>query len=175
VTPEEWLAEHRLGKPGSARRLVNELRSALCSIFAAPGGRLEAIERIEKALDSLDLNFADRLREGFYELKKDRDTPMGTDLRRCHCKTYIFLRSKHPFAMTKQSHRALTVRFYCTVKETGSEPRLPLTDYPPKVQKKIDQRIKAFTTPKWSKIEEDIGIRGDLEVPEAKRGRKRKN
>jgi hypothetical protein len=172
-SPQDWLSEQQKGKPGSAKRLAYEFRNALTSVFAYPIGKLQALERLTEALESHDSALFRQLADGMDELAKsgELDTTEA-ELCYCLCMAHPYLSCQKEIPFNKQTLRALTVRIYCTAKEIGSEPALPLPEYPQKVQKRIESRIIAFSKPKWSRIDRKVDL---AEVPEAKRGRKKKN
>jgi hypothetical protein len=169
------MTEQKRGKPGSAKRLASELQMALCpiTVFGFTLDDEEAfqnwIKRLTEAAKTCDWALFYKLGAGFKSLSTRPPPDINIELRYCLYKAYRFLSRQNANPIEKATVRDLALRIYAVTKEVGTEPDLPLPAYPPKLEKKIAQRISENSTQKWSRHYKAVGL---SDLHKSKPGRK---
>jgi hypothetical protein len=173
-TPGQWRAIREYGKPGSAKRLAHEWRSAMCPVtfhgITLDNNRPQVLEQFTNALRDYDHQLFSRVASGLKDLAQTEEQKTEADLSLCVYKAYTFLKGLKtvPSEINKGVVCWLGKRIYGYWKATGSEPQLPLPKCSPQMEKKIARRIENLPGPKMSRIYSRVGI---SHLPQSKRGK----
>jgi hypothetical protein len=173
------LYELTSGKAGSALNLAYRIRNGLCPIMTVSeiclGSEEErqwAIEQITRAADDYDASFFRTLADGLKQLKANNPSEKK-DPNFFLLRSYGFLKremkkKRLPF---RQEVIDLAERQWAIVRVTGHIPHLPLPDYDPNLERKIEIEISDhLPSQKWSRACKTFG----LKFSPAKRGRPKK-
>jgi hypothetical protein len=169
------------GTPGSVERCAHEIRSALCPIefFGLPLSaedeekRARKIHEIIQASYDYDSEYFRRYADGLKKLNKRSEAldPDELDPQVLFVKAYFSLREIPGKLPTLQEISDLTNRIRAIVKITKHVPKLPLPNYSPASEQKIQQKIRSLSKQNWSRF----CTQYKLKVAKGKRGPKPKS
>ncbi len=171
MKPEELTS----GKIGSNQYLTYRIRSALCpvEIFGLSTYSEEefqwAIKQITQAYEDYDLRFFRNQLEGLKKLSLS-DPTISRDPRLFLSRAYDFLWRTSGILPFQNDTISIAKRIWAIVRLTQRLPGLPLPDYKPDFERKIQLEIDRLPEQKWSRHCKALG----LEFSKAKRGPKPK-
>jgi hypothetical protein len=172
-TPDGWLREQQIGKPGSAKRLYWQFKQCFGSSRGSFYESLEFMKLLGQVSDHDDIKFLDKLAKGGRQFVISKQKVESEALVYFLPKVHDFLSSQKGIPYYLQTRRRLAAEMYVLTKKFEREPVLPIPKSPEELQTMIDNEVdKIISTQKWSRLEKRAGVPG---VPPAPSGRKRQN
>jgi hypothetical protein len=169
----QLMIEKTRGRAGSNQHLAYEIQSALNPVlifgFLTPSeeDRQSAIARQAEAFTDYDMAFLRNLVDGL-EALKENNLFAARDPQFSLYRAYDFISRKSAAFPRKNEVIELTLRVWAIARLSGRLPVLPLPNYSPESEKKIQREIESLPQQKWSRHFEALR----LSFRPAKRGPK---